>query len=218
MSKPYTWNDIESILLKELKKTKHILVYGVFGSCRVESDIDTIILKKSESKVEEFYKDIHDLFERINKIVERKYNAKLICFNSFKEESLFMSKYQKKDLVFQILAYNTMSQIKRDWLPYLNNEKEFNKFLKGEINCLIGDKKDIFSKKFKKKSKHDSMYLTVSEHDRIYSNYPEKLELSIMNAYLDYMIRKLMNLPFTPGKNRKELKKKFYEMCSHLND
>lgn len=216
--KPFSFEDVEKILKQELKKTKHILVYAIFGSCNVENDLDTLILKKADSKVEDFYKELHSLFERIDKVVKKKYDAKLICFNGNEAESLYLAKYKKRDLVFQILAYNTMGHLKRDWLPFMDNSNSLTHFLKSDMKYLIGSTQDIFSPNFKKKSKHDSTYLTIEVHDRLSSNYPEKLELSVMNDHLDYIIRKLSGKEYKKAKNRSELKKRFYEMCSHLND
>lgn len=52
----YTWEEIESVLTKELKKTKHIMTFGTMGSCNIKHDIDTIITKKPRSKTSDFLK------------------------------------------------------------------------------------------------------------------------------------------------------------------
>ena len=53
-TRPYAWEDIKDFLVKELRKTKHIMTYGTIGSCDINHDIDTIITKKPASPSAEF--------------------------------------------------------------------------------------------------------------------------------------------------------------------
>ena len=45
MTKPYTWDEIEYFLRKELSKTKHVMTFGTIGSRNIDHDIDLIITK-----------------------------------------------------------------------------------------------------------------------------------------------------------------------------
>ena len=105
MVKPYTWGEIDGVLSKELKKTKHIMTYGTIGSLNVEHDIDTIITKKPRSKSADFYKEIHTLFDNVDKYLNKKYGVRAIRFSGYQPEFLKLSEYRKDDIAFQTLIY-----------------------------------------------------------------------------------------------------------------
>ena len=78
MAKPYDWEEIKHVLLKELKKTKHILTFGTIGSLNVEHDIDIITTKKPDSKSSSYFRELHKILDSVDGYLMKKYKSKLI--------------------------------------------------------------------------------------------------------------------------------------------
>jgi len=218
MVKTYTWDEIKRILEKELEKTKHILTYGTIGSCKIERDIDTIITKKADSKTSDFYKEIHELFEKINSYLKKNHSSKLICFNMFEPEMLKLANKKENDLAFHVFPYVSFGQIKRDWEAYMfKDEESVKKFLKENYSLISGNKEDLFNSKFAKEYYHDPLYLRLEIYNRIYSNYNEKNLVEIMNHYLDFLFRKKLGINIEKASNKKEVEELFYKLCDKID-
>jgi len=215
--KPYTWEEIKDFLIKELKKTKHIMTFGTIGSCNVEHDIDTIITKKPSSSSSEFYKEIHNLFDNINNYLMRKYGAKVIRFAQHEPEALRLSNAKNKDLAFQVMIYTNYSQIERDWAWALFEEDNLQEILKKNYKCLIGNVNDLFSNEFQKRNYYEPVFTYLYFGDRINSHYPIKLFVQLMNQLFDYLFRKRLGLKPPVAKNEKEVREIFYNLCDILD-
>jgi len=218
MAKTYTWEEIKSLINKELKKTKHILTYGTIGSCNIEHDIDTIITKKSTSSTADFYREVHLLFGELNNYLKKKHNAKLICFTSAEEEAIILADGKPNDLLIQSMIYTSFNQIKGHWLPYMFENESLITLLKLEYKTLLGDSKNLFSKNFSQKLKMDPILLYLAEYcNKINSNYSEKNLLRIMNFEFEYILRKRLGLESMKARNEKEVREVFYRICDILD-
>ena len=215
----YTWEEIKNFLIKELKKTKHIMTYGTIGSCNIEHDIDTIITKKPNSSSVEFYKEIHKLFDSLDNYLNKKYNSKLICFSTAAEQffALEMAKYSKKDLAFHVMIYVSFPQIEKDWSWALFENDNIKEILAKNYDCLRGSVKDLFSKKFMKSTHCDSLFTFLYMYDKINSHYSEKFLIKIMDHYYDYLFRKRLKLKPPVIRNKKDIKKAFYKLLGILD-
>lgn len=216
MSKPYTWEEIQDFLNKELKKTRHIMVFGILGSENIESDIDTIITKRPKSKTSKFYREIHNLFDKLNKYLNKKYKSKVIRFSLNKPESLKLSNYSERDLAFHVMVYTSYSQIEKDWKWALSKDEKIKDILLSS-KLLKGKIEEIFSISFKKENHFDNIFIFLYWYDKINSNYPEKFLVSVMNYYFDFLYRKKLKLKPPKAKNKKEVKKYFYKLCNLLD-
>ena len=212
MTKPYTWEEIREFFQKELFKTKHIMTFGTMGSCNVEHDIDVIITKKPSSKISDFYKEVHNLFDFLNNYLIEKYNARAICFPSYEPEFLKLSNSKKNDLAIQLMTYVSYSQIYYDWFWALSLNQDVKEILTKNYNCIIGSIDNLFSKEFNS-IKYNPIFIYLMMYNRINSNYDEKFLLKVMNHYFDFLYRKRLGLKSPEAKNKEEVKKYFYEMC-----
>lgn len=88
------------------------MTFGTIGSCDVIHDIDIIITKKPNSKSSEFYKEIHEFFDRINRYLQMKFKAKLITTRKFVQEVEVckLARRQPKDLIFHVMTYISYQQ------------------------------------------------------------------------------------------------------------
>ncbi|HRZ85199.1 MAG TPA: hypothetical protein P5277_00280 [Candidatus Paceibacterota bacterium] len=214
MKKSYSWDEIKKVLIKELKKTNTIMTFGTIGSCNINRDIDIIITKKVEASSSDFYKEIHRIFENLNKYLNKKYKAKSICFSTSDEQfsALYLAGYKEsKDIAFHKMIYTSYPQIEKDWNWALIKEDNINEILNKTYNCLLGSVKELFSKEFKKEKYCDPLFIFVYKYDKIISNYPEKVLVNMMNHYFDYLYRKRLNLKAPVAKNKKDVKKYFYK-------
>jgi hypothetical protein len=219
MVKSYTWNEIRTFLKTELRTTKHILTYGTIGSCNIENDIDTIITKKIDSSTEDFYKELHSLFEKLNSYLNKKHNSKLICFTSCEEETILLAKGRPNDLLIQTMIYTSFEQIKRHWLPYMFDDESLDELITQHYTTLLGNSNDLFSKKFPQKLKTDPILLYLTEYcNKINSGYSEKKLLKIMNFNFDYILRKRLDSESRQAKNTSEVKNIFNFICKKLDD
>ena len=217
--KPYAWEEIEEFLVKELKKTKHIMTFGTLGSRKVEHEIDTIITKKPKSKSSDFYKEVHSLFDNLSNYLMKKYGAKAIRFSFNEKEALKLSDYNKNDLAFHTMIYTSYPQIERDWnWALLRDDIGIKKTLIKHYNCLRGDVKDLFSKEFMKEKYPDPIFIFVSLFDKMNSNYSKNFFLEVMNDHFEFLFRKKLGLKTPVAKNKKEVKEVFYKLCDKLDE
>lgn len=215
--KPYSWEEIKSVLKKELRKTKNIMTFGTIGSCNVEHDVDVMITKKPNSKTSDFYKEIHSLYEKLNKFLRKKYGAKLIQFALLEPEILKLSKYSGNDLALHTLIYTSYPQLESDWSWALSEGENINSILKDNYSCIFGSNSNLFEKSFNKKGRFDNVYLFLYWYDKIHSRYPENFLVEVMNYYFDFLYRKKLGLKTPHAKNVKEVKKHFYRLCDILD-
>lgn len=214
--KSYTWKEIEDVLKKELKKTKHIMTFGTIGSLNVEHDIDTIITKKPKSKTSDFYKEIHNLFDDLNDYLTKKYSGRVIRLPSigYEKELLTLSKYEKGDLVLHTMVYVSYTQLMKDWgWAIAKEDPSVEDILKENYNCLVGSIDDLFSKEFQKERYYDFIFIYLNLYDRINSNYAEGFLINVMNSYYDYLFRKRLGLKTLTANNKRDVRKIFYKLC-----
>ena len=217
MAKYYEWGEIKSFLIKELKKTRHIMTFGTIGSCNVNHDIDIIITKKSNSPTSEFYKEVHILFDSLNNYLLGKYNAKAIRFSQYKADFETLLKSGSKDLLLHVMIYTNYPQIEKDWGWFLLKDESL-KVILSKYNCLIGSLDDLNSKEFLKESYYDPVFLLLYLYDRINSGYSESNLVNVMNSYYDQIYRKKLNIKPPVAKNEKEVRKYFYKLCDILDN
>ena len=218
--KPYTWQEIKEFLVKELKKTEHIMTFGTIGSCDIESDIDTIITKKPKSSLKNFFKEIHELFDEIDNYLNKNYGVHAIRFSTSEEEFsiLGLMKNCEKNLAFHGLIYITYPEIERDWSWALFEDDNLERILRENYDCLIGSVEDLFSDEFQKKSYYDSIFIFLYKYDKINSHYPKEIFLRAMNSYFDYIFRKRLGLKAPVSKNIMDVRKYFYKLCDILDE
>ena len=217
--KPYTWEEIEKVLKKELEKTKHIMTFGTIGSRKVEKDIDTIITKKPESKSSDFYKEIHNLFDNLNSYLVRKYRGRVIRTSRFsdEEETKYIANYNKNDLIFQVLTYISFKQIKMHWFADLAPTENLENLLKKGYNCILGKPLDLFKSNFEIYGK-EYLFIRLNDSDRINSHFPIDFLIKRMNVLFEFLFRKKLGLKTPVAKNKKQLKEVFYKLCDKLDE
>jgi hypothetical protein len=209
--KPYTWNEIKGFLEKELMKSKTIMTFGTIGSCNIEHDIDVIITKKPSSKISNFYKEVHNLFDKLNDYLKR-YNARAVCFTGYEPEFLKLANYKDNDLAIQLMTYVSFSQIYNDWFWAIPSGENINSILKKNYNVLFGKKENVFGIKFNSNC-NNSILSYLKRYDRINSCYKEELLIEVMNHYFDFLYRKRLGLKTPIAKNKADVKKYFYHLC-----
>lgn len=215
MAKPYDWEEIKHVLLKELKKTKHILTFGTIGSLNVEHDIDIITTKKPDSKSSSYFRELHKILDSVDGYLMKKYKSKLIRVphHSYLPEFTKLSKYSDKDLIFHTLNYTSYPAIEKDWNWALFPDENMKDILSGSYNCLLGSIEDLYSFDFQKENYGDSILLYLSYDDRTNSHYSESFLLEVMNEYFDFLMRKRLKVKPKKAKNKKEVREIIYEIC-----
>lgn len=218
MTKTYTWKEIKDVLYDKLKDTKHILTYGTIGSNNIEHDIDTIITKKPKSKHSDFYKEVHSVFDYVNKYVNEKHNAKLIRTSRFDSEIevQILADSKQNDLVFQVMVYSSLSNLKKHWISYMEKDN-IDILLKKNYQPIIGKVKNLFKDDFNKEIPREGVLMYMNDLDRINANYPEKTLLKVMNSLYDYSLRKLLGKETRIATNEKEVREIFYHLCDEVD-
>ncbi len=217
MGKPYTWDEISTFLKKELSKSKHIMTFGTFGSLDVENDVDLFITKKPISPSALFYKEVHALFNNLNKFIYTNYKLRIIFFFGCEPETLKLSNYTKKDLAIHRFVYTSFPQIEKDWNWALFPNENLKSFFEEKYFCLLGKPKDLFSKDFQKGLYYDNIFVYLNLYDRINSNYPDKFLVEVMSYYYDYLFRKRLKLRTPIIKNKQDVVACFYNLCEELD-
>ncbi len=214
MVRQYSWSEIEGFLIGELKKSKHIMTWGTIGSRDVTHDVDTIITKYPRSPTDKFYKEIHEILDKLNNFLVKKYGANLIRFVMFEKEFLKLSNYnESNDLAFHIMIYSSMGQIKKDWNRSLFPGTKVEDILLNRYSCLKGKSTDLLNEEFNKETYADALFFYLHLYDRVRCNYDEKYLVSVMNYYFDYMFKKLLKMKTPIAKNEKDVRKIFYKLC-----
>ena len=218
MPKPYTWNEIKNFLEIELKKTKHIMTFGTIGSCDIAHDIDIIITKKPFSKSSDFYKEVHAIYGSLNEYLNIKCGAKAVRFYNLADENFLkiLGVVKNEDLLVHTMIYSSLPQIEIDWAG--THGSNIKKTLSSSYTCLLGEPKDIFSKKFMKKGKYDGAYNFVYHSDRTNSNLEEEKLVKFMNGLFDYIFRKILLKKPEFGKDKEEIREIFYKICDLLDE
>ena len=213
MVKLYTWDEIKGVLSKELKKTKHIMTFGTIGSCNVEQDIDFIITKKPRSKTSDFYKEIHGLWDYIDKYLKKKYNKKLITFSVFshQEEVAKLGKKKPGDLLFHTIIHTSLHEAKIRWKKALKLKESLTPLLRKSYSLLKGKKSDLFSEAFSREVVYGNLYAMMAEHDRLNSNLSDKLLIKKINELFYYILEKRLKVKPFKAKTKKEAYEFFYK-------
>lgn len=216
----YTWEEIRDFLIKELKKTKHIMTFGTIGSCNIEHDIDIIITKKPKSKTSDFFKEIHGLWADVDNYLKSRYHKKLIVFSVFshQEEIAKLGKWHKGDLLFHTMVYNSLHEIKIETKKFLKIKESPIPLLKYHYDLLKGKKSYLFSEAFSKENIYGNLYVMMYEHDRLKSNLPDKLLIKKMNELFNYILKKRLNIKPLKAKTKREVYETFYKTLDILDE
>ena len=216
--KPYTWKEIRRVLEKELKKTRHIMTYGTIGSCNIEKDIDTIVTKKPGSKSEDFFKELHELFDKIDNYLQTNYDCKLVRTSRLndQEEIKYLGNFEKNDLDFQVMSYVSYRQIYMHWYNNLESMKELDDILKS-YNCIHGNKQDVFREDFKQYKRED-IFITLNDADRINSHVPSELINKRMQQLIVFLVEKKLGKNTNKFKNVKNPREIFYLICKEIDN
>lgn len=218
MTKPYTWGEVKKLLSKDLAKTKHILTFGTIGSCDVEHDIEVIITKKPNSRSSDFYKEVHSLFDNVDKYLYGKYNSRAICISADEKSLKHIFDFGKNDLFFDLMVYMSYPQIENDWKWAMFPDENMDDLLFNKYDLLIGENKSLKSEEFNKKNYGDSIFLYLYHGDIINSHLPNKLFLKLMNSLFDYLMRKRLKVKPLKAKTEKEVREIFYKICDLVDN
>ena len=219
MTKPYTFEEIRKFLEEELKKAKHIMTFGVFGSLNLKNDMDILITKEPRSKTSNFYREIHNLFNNIDSYLNKKCRGRLIRVSraNHEEEVKYIAKYDpERDLVIQATTYVSLPQIKRAWAFDFGSWKELDAELPNILkkqHFFIGSSDMIFSEDFSKEVKSENVYGALDLMDRINSHYPRDFLILKMNLLYNYLARKRLKVKSLKAKNEREVREIFYKIC-----
>jgi hypothetical protein len=217
MLKSYMFSEIETFLKEKLVKCDTILTFGFIGSRNVERDLDTIITKKKESSLSDFYKEVHEIYDLLDSYLLKKHNARAVRFDGYEPEELELAEFKKNDLAFHTMIYCSFGQIKKHWDFSLFEDEKIESILKDNYKCIYGDVKDIFSSDFLDKSYADNMFIYLQMYDRFNSNYPVNFLIKVMNHYFDFMLRKRLGLEKREAKTIEEAKEIFYYICDEID-
>lgn len=218
-SRSYSWEEISSLLQSRLNKSQHILTYGTIGSCNIEHDIDTIVTKKPGSPSALFFEELHVLFEQVNRYLQEKHLSRLIRTSRFcdEEEVKFIAGYQKTDLVFQVMTYVSMKQLKMHWFDASTKENaNLEPFLKTNYHCLFGNLQTIFAPEFQE-YKQEDLFIRLNDSDRLNSHFPPDFLIARMNVLYDFILRKRLGKETLEAKFPSECHQIFYEVCEILD-
>ena len=217
MSKPYSWEEVRSFLVKKLEKSKSIMTWGTIGSCNIEHDIDTIITKKLEAKSSDFYKEVYAIFDSLNLYLKNKYGSNLLRFpGGWMQELINLSDYSKIDLVIESMIYTSYAEIQKDWAWAMFKDESLKDLLKGQ-NFLIGSANDLFSLGFSRERFSCPIFIYIYHYDRIHSCYSNKILIDLANHNYDYLYRKRLGLKSPVIKNVKDIRQALYNLCEVLD-
>jgi hypothetical protein len=215
-----SWEKISKILKNELGKTKHILTFGTIGSCNIENDIDVIITKKPNSSSANFFKEVHSIFDKIDKYLKTKYQSKVIRLSglSFQGELLNFINIEKNDIIFHSMVYVSLPQIIEEWKPWTEKNNNVSKILKENYKCMLGNPNDLFKENFNKENYYDFLFTFLAHYDRINFPYTKKTFIEMMNKFYYYLFKKRLNLNPPTIRSEKDARKYFYELCDILDN
>lgn len=221
MPKPYTWEELRVQLEVELQDTEHIQTYGTIGSCNIDHDIDTIVTKKPGSASANFFQELHGLFDQIDRYLQEHHNARLIRTSRFsdEEEIKYIANCEENDLVFQVMSYVSMKQIKMHWFDSfvdMDGDKKTEEFLRNNYKCIIGDINDIFRNDFAS-HKHEDLFIRLNDSDRINSHLPTDFLVRRMNVLYDFVLRKRLGINVDPALDEAGCRGCFYKVCGILD-
>lgn len=221
MTKPFTWDELRLQLTVELQHTSHILTYGTIGSCNIDHDIDTIVTKKPDSPSADFFEDLHKVFDNIDTYLQKHYQARLIRTSRFsdEEETKYIANCQENDVVFQVLSYVSMKQIKMHWFDSfidLDGDVKTEAFLRDNYKCIGGQISDIFRSDFACHKRED-IFIRLNDSDRINSHFPKDFLVRRMNVLYDFVLRKRLGIEMLPAADEDECRDLFYKVCMILD-
>jgi hypothetical protein len=211
-----TWREIKPILVRLLEKTNTIQTFGTIGSCNPNKDIDIIITKKPYSSSAQFYKELHRIFEDLDRILKKIYGIGATRFSRSYEETVIksLSKENKTNILFHTMVYHSYSQMKKDWAWALLPEDNIKKIIEGNYKILKGNIKDLYKKEFQKENYYDSIFTFLYLYDKINSHYPKKVLISSLQESLIYLFSKRLNLEAPLIKDKEDAKRAIYLLCS----
>lgn len=209
-----SWELIRSFLIEELKSKESIMTFGTIGSTNIEHDIDVIITKKPKSSSALFFKEVHIIYDNLDKYLQSNFGLVAKRFSRLSEEPLISALGQKKKgIFFHTMVYVSYPQIEKDWAWGIFPGDDMKKILNENYSLLKGDINDLFSKEFGKPNFCDNVFTYLYLNDLIHSTYPDKAVIETMNHVLYYLFIKRLNSKFTPAKNLIELRERVYSLC-----
>ncbi len=217
--KKLKWEDIELIIARLLSQSKTILTFGTIGSKNLNHDIDVIITKRKEAKSNDFYFEIHTLFDDLDKKLKKRYGVHAIRFTkSYEQEVIeFFNKREKGNVYLHTNIYCSYNQIKLDWSCVLSPDDRVKSLLINNCKYISGKVDDLFSNNFNKKSYYDYLFNFISYYDKIQARYPNDLLIKSMQKSLSYLFRKRLNLVTPQVKNINDCKQAIYLLCSIID-
>ncbi len=216
--KPYSWKDIESVLKKELKKTKHIMTFGTIGSKNVEHDIDVIITKKPSSPSSGFYGEIHGLFDSVDNYLNRRYGARAVRF-ALSTDEVFIRELggPGNKVLFHTMIYTSFPQIEKDWAWGIFPDENMKDLLRENYTCFLGSVKDLFKKEFLKPKYYDSIFIYLYQYDKTNANLSNRILMDLMNSAFDYLLRKRLGVKANIVKTKGQAREEIYRLCDILD-
>lgn len=221
MTKPYTWADIKAQLHLQLQDSSHIQTYGTIGSCNIDHDVDTIITKKPRSPSASFFKEVHNLFDGLDRFLFENFGSRLIRTSRFsdEEETKYIAGCGANDLVFQVMTYLSYKQLKMHWYDAFCNldvDGKAGQFLADNYDCIVGSTEDLFSPEFGE-FHHEDLFIRLNDSDRINSHFPSDLLIHRMNVLYDFVLRKRLGKQSPVAENELAVRTCFYETCAILD-
>jgi hypothetical protein len=215
---PLNWEEIESVFLKKLQKTKTFLTFGTVGSHSLEHDIDIVITKKKNVSSSGFYKEVHKFLDALDKYVQKTHKVKAIRFHDLREEGYLRAFgiLEKNDLGIHLMLYQSLAQWKLNWAGAQGVNVE--KMIRNDYCCLLGSPKLLFSEQFKKESKYDAAYNLAYHADRSNSHLATKQLVILANVPFSYIHKNILNKSYKPVKNKNEVRERLYEICDILDE
>ncbi|MDD5331783.1 MAG: hypothetical protein PHE43_03100 [Candidatus Nanoarchaeia archaeon] len=214
------WEDVEAFLKEDLKKCSYIQTYGTIGSVNIQHDIDLIITKKPEATIEDFFKEIHEHFDRLNDHLVSTFGKKVVKFSrlSHQEEVLHIGNYEEGDIALHVMNHISLPQLKDYWDSCLERTQRIEDILKKEYKLFLGKIDMIFSEQFSKPGRYDYLFTYMNELDRINSNYPSEIYLKSMNKLFEYAQKRIGDTSIRLAKNKEEVRDCFYDLARKLDN
>ncbi len=220
MVKSYMWKEIEDVIASSLVKTKHILTFGTIGSKNVENDIDCLIMKKKNSSTKNFYKEIHSIFDTVNNYLEKKYEARAICFphSGSQHEILHCANYKGDDLAFHVLIYNSLDQLTKAWTSDLCEDESIRDILETHYQCMVGKTEDLFNAVlFEEQYYYSNLCSFLWQYNRCNSHFDDELLMETSKGHMDYIVRKRLQEQPLEINSAQDVRAAFYHACDMID-
>jgi len=218
MIKTLNWEEIKNFLQYKLKNSENIMTWGTIGSLNITNDIDTIITKKPSSPSDEFFKEVHNIFEKLDDYLNKNFKTRAVRFAQATQQYLVEGYTSEDKVLFHTMIYISFPEIEKDWGWALFKGEKIKDILKENYTCIHGNVNDLFAKDFQKENYFENIFIYLYIYDCLNSNLPQKISLNIMNGCFKYLYKKMLKIKNPIAKNRKEIKEFFYNLCKILDE